>query len=75
MTVNENSYKKSVGIVTQTKEAKHQKVSKNYDNEINRLNERIKQAEDEKRRLNIQFNPFGKTPGKDKRTTSINEGI
>jgi hypothetical protein len=32
MTVNENSYKKSVGIVTQTKEAKHQKVSKNYDN-------------------------------------------
>ena len=74
MTVNENTCKKSAGLVSHKKEARPQKESKNYDNEINRLNERIKLAEEEKRRLNIQFNPFSKTPGKEKRT-SINESI
>jgi len=69
MTVNQNIYKKAAAISYNVQPLRE---GKKYDNEINILNERIKQAEEEKRKLNIHFNPFGKAPGKEKRTTSNN---
>jgi len=72
MTVNQNSYKKAAAISYHKQDVQPLREGKKYDNEINILNERIKQAEEEKRKLNIHFNPFGKAPGKEKRTTSNN---
>ena len=49
--------------------ARHEKE---YDTKIELLNERIKKAEQQKKMLNINFNPFSKTPRKDNKST-INE--
>jgi len=72
MTDNQTSYTKAAAISYQKQDVQPLREGKKYDNEINILNQRIKKAEEEKRKLNIHFNPFGNMPGKQKRTTSIN---
>ena len=37
------------------------------------MNERIKRSEEEKKKLNIQFNPFSRTPQKERKTTINHE--
>jgi hypothetical protein len=48
---------------------------KKYDSEIAKLNERIKMAEEQKKKLNIEFSPFSKASMKEQKGSSINESI